>query len=305
MTLPSRKPNLFIIGSMKSGTTSLHEYLDTHPQISMSTQKEPAFFAEEFTLSRGQEWYLSLFSQSDQYRYLGESSTQYTRLPLFKDIPERIHDFNPDTHLIDMMRDPYERVISHYWNTVRVRRILIGKGESPCLLNPITQDPEEYLATSNYAMQLAPHIRYFGRDSLYYLRFKALVESPQREVNEIYEQLGLPSHPLGKQLPFAHNQTPKYATSVAALLKRIPHSKSSKLLSPRIPNSFRRYAKRRTHHPIDHERPQAARAAQKASTSAFQDHKMAELSTLLLRSGEIFQNGGITLICSEPRRTST
>ena len=34
------RPNLFIIGAMKSGTTSLHNYLDMHPEIAMSEEKE-------------------------------------------------------------------------------------------------------------------------------------------------------------------------------------------------------------------------------------------------------------------------
>jgi hypothetical protein len=42
-----RTPNLFIIGAMKSGTTTLHEYLDSHPEIAMSRIKEPGYFVEE------------------------------------------------------------------------------------------------------------------------------------------------------------------------------------------------------------------------------------------------------------------
>jgi len=37
-------PNLVIIGAMKCGTTSLHHYLNLHPEISMSKQKELDFF---------------------------------------------------------------------------------------------------------------------------------------------------------------------------------------------------------------------------------------------------------------------
>jgi hypothetical protein len=37
------KPNLFIVGAMKSGTTSLNEYLDLHPDIFMSDEKEPGY----------------------------------------------------------------------------------------------------------------------------------------------------------------------------------------------------------------------------------------------------------------------
>ena len=59
MTQAPLRPNLFIIGAMKSGTTSLHEYLDTHPQIAMSQEKEPGYFVEELGLHKGEEWYLS------------------------------------------------------------------------------------------------------------------------------------------------------------------------------------------------------------------------------------------------------
>jgi hypothetical protein len=40
-------PNLFVIGTAKSGTTSLHHYLNHHPDIFMSPVKEPNFFAFE------------------------------------------------------------------------------------------------------------------------------------------------------------------------------------------------------------------------------------------------------------------
>ncbi len=43
---PQPFPNLFIVGAARSGTTSLHNYLAQHPQIFMSSTKEPHFFAD-------------------------------------------------------------------------------------------------------------------------------------------------------------------------------------------------------------------------------------------------------------------
>ena len=40
------RPNFFIIGAMKSGTTSLHSYLNDHPDIFMCHPKEPSYFVE-------------------------------------------------------------------------------------------------------------------------------------------------------------------------------------------------------------------------------------------------------------------
>ena len=38
-------PNFFLVGVVKGGTTSLHRYLDQHPEIYMSPIKETNFFA--------------------------------------------------------------------------------------------------------------------------------------------------------------------------------------------------------------------------------------------------------------------
>ena len=42
----SRRPNLFIVGAMKSGSSTLHAYLGEHPEIFMSEPKEPCYFVE-------------------------------------------------------------------------------------------------------------------------------------------------------------------------------------------------------------------------------------------------------------------
>lgn len=41
------RPNLFIVGAPKCGTTSLHAYLGQHPQIFMASRKEPQFWSDD------------------------------------------------------------------------------------------------------------------------------------------------------------------------------------------------------------------------------------------------------------------
>ncbi|HEY9134269.1 MAG TPA: hypothetical protein VIM85_00570, partial [Pseudomonadales bacterium] len=77
-------PNLFIPGSAKSGTSSLHEYLNQHPDISMSSEKEPHFFCIKRNKKEAFE-YEKLFENEKKYR--GESSTGYM---VFHGVPERI-----------------------------------------------------------------------------------------------------------------------------------------------------------------------------------------------------------------------
>jgi hypothetical protein len=106
------RPNFFIIGAPKCGTSSLTEYLRPHPSIFLSV-KEPHYFdidyakCEKLTLS----FYLSLFSKADPHihKAIGEGSVSY----LFSKVavPE-ILKFNPDAKFIVMLRNPIDMIRS-------------------------------------------------------------------------------------------------------------------------------------------------------------------------------------------------
>ncbi len=249
MTQASLRPNLFIIGAMKSGTTSLHEYLDTHPQIAMSAEKEPGYFVEELGLHKGEEWYLSRWTElNEQHRYRGESSTHYTKLPIFQGVPERLFGFNPDARLIYIMRNPFDRVVSHYWHAVRD---VYHGGELRSLLKAVKDDPE-YLAFSDYATQLEPYFERFGRGAIHTLTFEALIDDRQREVDRIYSWLGLPSHVIGEESARAHNQKPDGVTAVAGagILNRIQYSNAWDRISPHVPGWMKNWAKKQAYRPV-------------------------------------------------------
>jgi len=248
MTQATLKPNLFIIGAMKSGTTSLHEYLDTHPQISMSDEKEPGYFVEELGLHKGEEWYRSRWAREGEYPYVGESSTHYTKLPVFQGVPDRLFRFNPEARLIYIMRNPFDRIVSHYWHALRDE---YHGGELRPLLKAVQEDPG-YLAFSNYAMQLEPYFDRFGRGAILTLTFEALIEDPQREIDKIYRWLGLPPHPIGEASEKAHNQKPKDMTAVAGagILNRIQYSNTWDRISPHVPSWMKNWAKRQAYRPV-------------------------------------------------------
>jgi hypothetical protein len=243
------RPNLFIIGAMKSGTTSLHEYLDTHPQIAMSHEKEPGYFVEELGLHKGEEWYFSRWAGlNGQHRYRGESSTHYTKLPIFQGVPDRLFRFNPEARLIYIMRNPFDRVVSHYWHAVRD---VYHGGELRPLLKAVKEDPG-YLAFSDYATQLEPYFERFGRSAVLTLTFESLLENPQREVDRIYDWLGLPSHPIGDKSGKAHNQKPKDFAVVAGagILNRIQYSSAWDRISPHVPGWVKNLAKKQAYRPV-------------------------------------------------------
>ena len=121
------KPNLFIVGQPKSGTTALHQFLGQHPEIYMSSIKEPHFFCADFHLEsdraygkqrfydfRSESAYLQLFSKAKNVKIAGESSTNY----LYSQVAaEKIYNFNPDAKIIIVLREPAQFLYSlhsHY-----------------------------------------------------------------------------------------------------------------------------------------------------------------------------------------------
>ena len=137
-----KKPNFFIVGAAKSGTTSLYNYLDQHPDVYMSPIKEPHYFSKDIKMSDFNEEYkkrvefdissylskdklekkhilhienlddyLQLFRENNNEKCLGEVSNGY----LFSKVAaQEIYDFNPNAKIIIILRNPIERAFSHW-----------------------------------------------------------------------------------------------------------------------------------------------------------------------------------------------
>lgn len=110
------QPNFFIVGGPKCGTTAMHNYLQTHPQIFVPELiKEPHHFSPEFwslDAFSSREKYLKLFQEAnEQHLAIGESSTGY----IISDVAlERIREFNPKSKIVLMLRNPVEMADSLY-----------------------------------------------------------------------------------------------------------------------------------------------------------------------------------------------
>jgi hypothetical protein len=148
-------PNLIVIGGLKCGTTSLHHYLNLHPQIAMSRPKELNFFVAELNWDLGPDWYASHFDRSAPVR--GETSPHYTNLPRFGGVAGRMREvLGADARIVYMVRDPIDRMLSHYLHNV-------GGGYESRPLETALADPDSaYVARSRYAMQAGPYLKAFG-----------------------------------------------------------------------------------------------------------------------------------------------
>jgi hypothetical protein len=151
-------PNLVVIGGLKCGTTSLHHYLNLHPEIAMSRPKELNFFVEELNWPLGPAWYASHFDAEAPVR--GESSPHYTNRPRFENVARRLAETAPDARLIYMVRDPVDRMLSHYLHN-------IGGGYDDRPLEEALAEPDTaYVDRGRYFFQLEPYLDHFDRDRI-------------------------------------------------------------------------------------------------------------------------------------------
>ena len=113
----SRRPNLFIIGAPKSGTTSLYEYLEGHPDVFMSPVKEPGYFSPDmggatrlpYAYPHDEARYLALFEGATTEQLVGEASARYMSS---REAPRLVSAFAPDARVIAIVRNPVDMMYS-------------------------------------------------------------------------------------------------------------------------------------------------------------------------------------------------
>lgn len=180
-------PDFVVIGAAKAGTTSLHFYLSLHPEIFMSTPKEVRFFVDcappRGTWSNGLGWYRSLF-RSDK-RLCGEASTQYSQHPFFDGVAERMHSVITEAKLLYLVRDPLERVYSHFLMGRRK-----GKWRDSFADFIASEEADFVIQTSCYASQLRRYLAFYARDRILVVKSADLETQRAATLRRIFSFLG-------------------------------------------------------------------------------------------------------------------
>jgi hypothetical protein len=176
-------PTFIVIGSTKSGSTSLYQYLHSHPQIFMSETKELRFFSSPERWRLGVSWYEKQFKDAGDAVARGEVSPQYTRYPEVPDVPRRMASVVPAARLVYLIRDPIERLQSQYRY-----RVLRGQEHRPIDV-AVVEDPK-YVDGSRYAMQLDQYVSHFDPSSIHVLTAEALRADRSDTMRKVYAFVG-------------------------------------------------------------------------------------------------------------------
>jgi hypothetical protein len=182
-------PNLIIIGAMKCWTSALHHYLDQHPDIAMSQQKELDFFIAGRNWEKGLAWYTSMVPDTATIR--GESSPDYTHYPAIPGVPEKMYAVVPGAKLIYMVRDPLERMLSQYmhnrWTGIETRpfaEAIQGKDVGG-------MEHTRYIRRSKYFMQIEQYLPYYAKPNIMVLTQEDLFKRRLETLQKVFRFLGV------------------------------------------------------------------------------------------------------------------
>ena len=194
------KVDFFIVGAPKAGTTSLYHYLSEHPQVEMSSQKEPDYFSDKAINEQGMYYgknrintldkYESLFVQKESVVY-GEASVSYL---FYENVAEDIKKYNPNAKIIIMLRDPIERAFSHYLMDYRLGLISdsfenvlakISKHKNAHLFY------QQYIEVSKYAKQIQRYLDFFKKENILFIDYEDFKKNVSKTVDQVYNFLNI------------------------------------------------------------------------------------------------------------------
>lgn len=262
-------PDFVIIGAMKCGTSTLQAQLAAQPGVFMSTPKEPNFFSDDDIYARGMGWYESLFDAAPPGALKGEASTHYAKAPTYPRCLDRLAAALPRARFVYMIRDPYERLVSHY-----IHEWTMGVMPEP--LEEAVERRPELVAYSRYAMQIAPYVDRFGAGRVHVVRLEAMERDPQRVLSEVGRFLGMDVEPVWREDRAAANVSAERIRRLPLHRLLVSNPVADAVRRAFVPKALREAVKRRLR--ID-DRPRLSAAARARLAPVF-DADAIELARL-------------------------
>ncbi len=199
------------IGAPKAGTTSLHEYMRTHPELFLPEAKEQPFFTVDAAYAEGWEEFSAVaFHGAPPGRLYGKITPHYMGGPVAWDgspsetavvvTARRIAERFPGVKLIAMLRDPVERAISSYWQTTvlgdddrSLDDALSAELEPDALaaarLSPA--DGHQHVVAGEYGRLLDAYLRCFDREQMFVGSRAVLAQEPMELLGSLWRFLGV------------------------------------------------------------------------------------------------------------------
>lgn len=210
------KPNLFIVGGQKCGTTALASFLQQHPDICLVEGKEAHVFdsprLQDVEKEIINEAYRAKLQHYSQQRYVCDATPIYCYLP---GIMSRLASYSGSAKVIMILRDPIARAVSHYKMESRrglEHRSLLGafltesvrlKGSKDRLADDSPWRIHSYLDRSRYDHQLHSIYQCFHSEQVLILHSDDLRHHHHATLQRVFKFLDIAEHEIAHEEVFA------------------------------------------------------------------------------------------------------
>jgi len=207
MSKKIKKPDFFIVGAPKCGTTALYFYLRQHPQIFMPEVKEIHFFGSDLKFLHRkkkltEDEYLSFFRDIKDEKRIGEVSVWYL---YSKKAAKEIKAFNPNAQIIIMLRNPVDMIYSNYFQFLYNENEELNSFEEALEAENDRKKGKRipkkahfvqglfYRETGKYYEQVKRYIEVFSRDKIHFIIFDDFVKRTAESYKQVLEFLNVDS----------------------------------------------------------------------------------------------------------------
>lgn len=209
-------PTFLICGAPKAGTTSLYRYVEQHTDVCMSAEKETGFFLENY--HRGIDW----LSDTHYRHYDGETAIGEATTGMMRDrnAPARIAKHLPDAKLLFVLRNPIDRIYSHF-DFHRSAGVVSPDASFSNLIRDSTSEWRNVqIDLGMYHDHLTRYQRHVDRSQMQVHRFEELTTDPEAVMRDTYAFIGVdPAFSPDTSRRYNKSQQPRNAT-VYRLLRR-------------------------------------------------------------------------------------
>ena len=187
---------LMIVGSQKSGTSSLLRYLAQHPEIYTHPQPEMTFFLQDHEYTRGYESaFTKYFSKCPQEKQLIAKNVMVMSS---QEIMQRIYEHNPEIHLVVLLREPVARAYSAYWwarrrgwENIKSFEDALAAEETRLNENWFKWRQCAYKFNSNYYPHVKNLITQFGEDQVHCILADELKTDAEKVCQRLFNLIGV------------------------------------------------------------------------------------------------------------------
>lgn len=152
------KPNFFLIGAMKCGTTTLRHGLSSHPSV-FWPHPEVRFFCSNAEYRKGIDHYLKNFRSAEGCKAIGGGGGYYSFWSFCPETAQRIQKNYPDAKILYMVRHPIERLVSH-WSWEISRGLPLGD------FAEAVKNHKPLMEISQYWFQINVYRKYFPDEQI-------------------------------------------------------------------------------------------------------------------------------------------